>query len=1381
MNIIYYPRMKKSKKINFKGFTLIELMVSISIITILVLGLYNLIVLSIRITSENKAYVEATEIANQKMEQIRNLPYDQVGVLLGSPPGNIPQEEYIEREGTYKINTYIKFEDDPYDGLIGSTTKPDENNCGLDYKIATVIVSWKGKYGDKKISMFTKVIPNSMETMDGYGIMKILVNDKDGSPVPNALVSIYNDTGTTTIDVKNMPTNTDGILLYPVPYGSNYELSATKTGYGTSTTYAASSTNPTPTPEHWTVAEGQLVENNIEINKLVNINLETLAQDLPENFLLSTEFKPRDQKKPRVALSADDSMYLTWENSSATSSFVYVQKYNSSLNAQWGSAVAINATTDFQYKPDIDTTASGKSYVVWHDNSSALKVALSQKNHYAYQKNNLEKMNSKYKINNYNPIKNFISYLPNFNSIFNNKKQFINIIKNQKIKNIFFPLETKAASSIVQTKISPHYKWSSSMSATFDAPPTEGNVIIAIAVLSNSSASFSTPYNSSGSFTESSYSASSYRPEIGMWHKIVGSSESSQISIDASSWVYGGVLILLEVSGLDTSSLLQTSSKNDQTSSTGLTANTGSTAISNSSGFAVAASVFGDNNFGTSNSSDWSSISPDPWSQILWDNWGPGNDDSLAIATLNITSASAQQASLTLSGAGAEERNSVIAVFNLSTPEITTVSSIGTQTATTSVAVSNFELGGSFVITKQGSVGNINDISIKETGTVDALNNLSNIKLFYDLDTTSPYDCSGETYDGTEAQFGTTLTSFDSADGQADFGDAGGVNISETQSLCLYTVLDIDSNVNSNDTLDIEINDPPSDINIDIGVISPSVIVTLNGSTELLTPAEIKQTHYRFRNDDGNEINASWKENEDTPTTISASEQLRLRFLVNNIGNLSSGDINYQIEYTQKTSSCSTIADANWEALPNDNTKHWRIESSSFLTEEETTTNISPGITDAGTFVAGVVKNTNNQTSAINLEENNFTEIEYSINSTSNVLNDSYCFRLTNAGSPDFTYDEYPEITVVGDNNIFISDLSSSGTLGSTKRVNADSSSANQINPKIKIKENGTYSTTTVIWEDDRNGNYDIYAQTLDSSNNRLWASDLQITSSSSDEQYADLIISSSSKIIIVWSENFSSKSTIYTQKIDFDGNLLWSSPKNLINSSNNEYFSSLTIDDSDNFYLSWTEESGGIYNIYVAKYDLDGNEIWKTQGNKDNLSKNQFYSDIMIYNNELLISWTDDNNGNNDIYSQKLDLDGNILWTKDQRISIETSAHNQNYSKLIVNSSQEYFSFWEDERDGNSEIYAAKFENPGVIASAPNVGLNISWTKEIGISVSENLDIETTTNASGLANISLEYAPNGYTIEPTNPAKTIILRNPSADPLIAEPGDTIILELTIE
>jgi len=1357
-----------------KGFTLIELMVSITIITVLIFGLYNLIILSIKISTENKAYVEATEIANQKMEQIRNLPYDQVGVLLGSPPGSIPQVEYVEREGRYKINTYIKFEDDPYDGLIGSTTNPDENNCGLDYKIATVIVSWQGEYGDKKISMFTKIIPNSMETMDGYGIMKILVNDKDGIPVPNALVSIYNNTGTTTIDVKNIPTNTEGILLYAVPYGPNYELSVTKIGYGTSTTYAASSTNPTPTPEHWTVAEGQLTEDNIEINKLVNINLNTLAQDLPDNFLLSSGLKPRNQERPSVALASDNSMYLTWESSTATSSFVYVQKYDFSLNSQWVSTIAINSTSDFQYKPDIDTLSSGNSYIVWHDNSSSLKLV-------SLPKKMTKQKTIVIKSKNNNSIKNIFSYLPNFNSIFNHRKQFINIIKNQKLKNIFFPLETKAASSIVQTKISSHYKWSSSMSTTFNTPPTEGNVIIAIAVLSNNSASFSAPYNSSGSFTESSYSATSYRPEVGMWHKIVGSSEPSQVNISANARMNGGVLILLEVSGLDTSNLLQTSSKNNQTSSTGLTANTGSTAMSNSSGFAIAASVFGDNNFGTSNSSDWSSISPDSWSQIIWDDWGPGNDDSIAIATLNITSASTQQASLTLSGAGAEERNSVIAVFNLSTPEITTVSSLGSQTASTSVAVNDFKIGGSFVITKQGSVGNINDISIKETGTVDALNYLSNIKLFYDLDTTSPYDCSSESYGGTESQFGATLTSFDSADGQADFSDAGGVNISETQSLCLYTILDISSDINPNDTLDIEINNPPSDINIDIGVISPSATVSINGSTELLTPAEIKQTHYRFRNDDGNEINASWKENEDTPVTIPAGEQFRLRFLVNNIGNLSSGDINYQIEYTQKTSSCSTIADANWEVMPNDNTKHWRIESSAFLTEEGATTNVSPGITDAGTFIAGVVKNTSNQTSAINLEENDFTEIEYSINSTANVLNDTYCFRLTNAGSSDFNYIEYPEITVVGDNNIFINSVSSTGILGSTKRVNADSSNANQINPKIKIKENGSYSTTTVIWEDDRNGNYDIYAQTLDGSNNRLWASDLQITSSSSNEQYADLTISSSSQIIIVWVENYSSKSTIYAQKIDFDGNLLWSSAKNLVDSLNDEYYPSLTIDESDNFYLTWTEKSSGIYNIYIAKYDLNGNKIWKTQANIDNLLKDQFHSDIEIYDDELLISWTDNNNSNNDIYSQKLDLDGNIIWTKDQRISIENSTHNQNYSQVIINSSKEYFSFWEDERDGNSEIYAAKFENPGVITSSPNVGLDISWTKEIGISTYENLNKNITTNSSGLANISLEYAPDGYTIEPTDATKTIILRNPSDNPLIAEPGDTIILELTIE
>ena len=137
------------------GFSLIEVLISLFIIMILTLGVYSLIILSLRITADNKSYVGAIGIANQKMEQIRNLPYKDVGVQGGIPSGNIPQQEILTRDGIYTVNTYITYYDDPYDGQAGSTTPDTIIN---DYKIATIKVSWESKYGQKKITVFSKII-----------------------------------------------------------------------------------------------------------------------------------------------------------------------------------------------------------------------------------------------------------------------------------------------------------------------------------------------------------------------------------------------------------------------------------------------------------------------------------------------------------------------------------------------------------------------------------------------------------------------------------------------------------------------------------------------------------------------------------------------------------------------------------------------------------------------------------------------------------------------------------------------------------------------------------------------------------------------------------------------------------------------------------------------------------------------------------------------------------------------------------------------------------------------------------------------------------------------------------------------------------------------
>jgi hypothetical protein len=73
-------------------------------------------------------------------------------------------------------------------------------------------------------------------------------------------------------------------------------------------------------------------------------------------------------------------------------------------------------------------------------------------------------------------------------------------------------------------------------------------------------------------------------------------------------------------------------------------------------------------------------------------------------------------------------------------------------------------------------------------------------------------------------------------------------------------------------------------------------------------------------------------------------------------------------------------------------------------------------VTTAGTFTAGrIVANTTNQTTAFDLDQNRYTELEYAINLTVNAINDAYCFRVTNAGSALDSYAVVPELSLAFD------------------------------------------------------------------------------------------------------------------------------------------------------------------------------------------------------------------------------------------------------------------------------------------------------------------------------------------------------------------------------
>ncbi len=343
------------------------------------------------------------------------------------------------------------------------------------------------------------------------------------------------------------------------------------------------------------------------------------------------------------------------------------------------------------------------------------------------------------------------------------------------------------------------------------------------------------------------------------------------------------------------------------------------------------------------------------------------------------------------------------------------VAATGTQVSSLIVPTTNAYVGGKFVIKENVSTRTVSNITIAEDGTINANTNLKNIKLRYDLDTTAPYDCTSESYSGSESQFGTTdADGFSGPNGTSTF--SGSVGISTTTTMCIYAVFDVEAGAHNGETIHIGIQSPTNDVVVSSGSVSPSESITLTGTTTL-SGSIITQTNYHWRNDNGNETGATSATlgMENTPlTNHSANTPIRLRIGISNEGYATSVSRTYRLEFGPKVTTCDMVA--VWTPVGSA-TDDWDMYDSINITNGNNTTNIANGnggITDENVnfLVSNAgVRDTTSTTTALVLATNEYTEFEFSITSTNITLVDSaYCFRLTGGGEMLPQYTNYAEI-----------------------------------------------------------------------------------------------------------------------------------------------------------------------------------------------------------------------------------------------------------------------------------------------------------------------------------------------------------------------------------
>jgi len=207
--------------------------------------------------------------------------------------------------------------------------------------------------------------------------------------------------------------------------------------------------------------------------------------------------------------------------------------------------------------------------------------------------------------------------------------------------------------------------------------------------------------------------------------------------------------------------------------------------------------------------------------------------------------------------------------------------------------------------------------------------------------------------------------------------------------------------------------------------------------------------------------------------------------------------------------------------------------------------------------------------------------------------------------------------------------LSDGTPLGTNFKVNDDVGNTDQTSPAIAIDSSGNF---IIAWQDNRNGDWDIYAQRYLSDGTPL-DSNIKVVDS----------------LFVNWPS-----------------------------------WPSVSSDDGGNFIIAWNDNRNGNYDIWVQRFLYDGSQVgYNFLVNDDNGTTHQSSPCISADGDgKFIITWNDLRNGNRDVYAQRY-LNNGILFGSNYRITNTDEMKQLNPSVVLDN--DRIFSTWQDNRGGQT------------------------------------------------------------------------------------------------
>ena len=186
---------------------------------------------------------------------------------------------------------------------------------------------------------------------------------------------------------------------------------------------------------------------------------------------------------------------------------------------------------------------------------------------------------------------------------------------------------------------------------------------------------------------------------------------------------------------------------------------------------------------------------------------------------------------------------------------------------------------------------------------------------------------------------------------------------------------------------------------------------------------------------------------------------------------------------------------------------------------------------------------------------------------------------------------------------------------------------------------------------------------------------------------------------IIVWQDRRNSNYDIYAQRIDPAGSVLWTANGVPVCATPSDRTSPAAVSDGHGgAIIAWQNCSGSAGDIYAQRIDPAGRVLWTGNGVPVCTDPGRQISPVLVSDGAggVIVIWQDKRSGSEyDIYAQKISASGTTQWTANG-VAICQAAFDQTSVAAVSDTQGGAIIAWQDKRRCGYDIYAQRVNECG-------------------------------------------------------------------------------------